>query len=323
MKKTILLTNRYDGIVLDMLNKAIDDRFILLMPEDVTKQELVKAAEYGDYFLSSGRLKIDEDVLRNSKKLKMIQRTGVGIDTIDLPLLKKYHIPLYVNRGVNSSSVAEYAVMLILSLLKKRYDITPQMKEGKWDKQKNGIQTHELAEKTVGIIGMGNIGRKVAMMLNGFGCRIIYYDQRRLSEKEENDLHITFTEPELLYRISDIITLHCAYDPSGTYLIKEEELALMKNGVFLVNTARGKLISEKALIAALNNGKVAACALDTFEQEPLPAEHEFRKMNNVILSPHIAGLSYESYQRMFDKAIDNIILFDEGKAEEILDCRVV
>ncbi|MBQ6334458.1 MAG: 2-hydroxyacid dehydrogenase [Erysipelotrichaceae bacterium] len=322
MKKKILLTNRYEGELAALLRENVAGRFDLQMLEKVDRSELIKSIEDADYLLMSGKLEIDEEVIASAKKLKMIQRTGVGLDSIDLDVLKRHGIPLYVNKGVNAVSVAEYTLMLMLATLKNTYSVWPEMKDGKWNKQKNGIKTHELFGKTVGIIGMGNIGKRVAKMLNGFDCHIVYYDQFRQNEEIEKELHLTYLSLDELLRSSDIISLHCPYDKKTGKIITKQQIGLMKDGVILINTARGKLIDEKALTEALKSGKIAACGLDTFEEEPLKADSELRTLPNVLLSPHIAGLAYEAYERMFKEALHNIDLFDSGQIEQISNCLV-
>lgn len=165
MKKTILLSNHYEGPLYKILKEAIGDRFDFQMLKEAKREELLERIEDADYLIMSGKLEIDDEIIGKAKKLKMIQRTGVGIDRLDLDVLKKYNIPLYVNKGVNASSVAEFAVMAILMCLKNACLLDAQMKNGEWKKTKMGVSNHELAGKRIGLIGIGNIGKKVAEML--------------------------------------------------------------------------------------------------------------------------------------------------------------
>ncbi len=323
MKKTLLLTNHYEGVPLDILKKAVGEKFHLMVLKEARQEELVLMAPEADYFLASGRLKIDETVIRRASKLRMIQRTGVGLDTLDLTCLKEKGIPLYVNRGVNAVSVAEHTVMLMLSSIKRSYAVNRQMREGVWKKQQTGLTTHELAGKTIGLVGMGSIGRAVAGMLAGFQVDICYYDMVPLPHEEEDRLHVRYAEFEDLVSGSDIISLHCGYDPASGYLIAEKEFASMKEGAVLINTARGKLVKETALIEALESGRLAACGIDTFEQEPPGQGSPLGAYEQALLSPHIAGVSYEAFYRMMSQAVENICLFDQGSLEQIRDRKIV
>ena len=167
------------------------------------------------------------------------------------------------------------------------------------------------------LYGMGNVGKLVAQMLYGFGANVIYFSRTRLSYEMELELHISYKDFEELIKLSDIITLHCPYDRCLGTMITENTFEMMRDGVILINTARGKLIDEKALISAVKNNKLSGCGIDTFDEEPLPDDSELRSLKQVILSPHIAGLTIESYERMFEKAIDNIWKFEIGDKESI------
>ncbi|MBR5420267.1 MAG: 2-hydroxyacid dehydrogenase [Lachnospiraceae bacterium] len=318
--KKVLLSNRYEGELRAILMQANDGRFDLEMLPEVSREAFHELAHDADYIISSGKLGIDEELLKNAPKLKMIQRTGVGVDRIDLDAMKRYGIPLYVNRGVNAVSVAEYTLMLILAALKRHRLVDAHMRAGAWDKTAEGVKTRELAGRTVGLIGMGKIGSAVARMLSGFDTDVIYTCPHRKSAEEEERFSIRYTDLDTLLAQSDIVSLHCPYDKDKGCMIGERELALMKDGAVLVNTARGRLVDEAALIRALENGKLSACGMDTFAEEPLPKDSVLRSVDRLLLSPHIAGLSYESYERMLFGAFRNIALFDEGKTDVIADC---
>lgn len=317
--KTILLSNKYDGKAMQILKDAVADEFNLKILSEVTQGELIKEVAEADYIISSGRLKIDKAVIDSATNLKMVQRTGVGTDQIDLEYLQEKGIPLYVNRGINATSVAEYTVMLILSALKKNYYVNCQMRAGIWKKQETALETHELKGKTVGIIGMGNIGKAVAKMLTGFDVNLVYYDKVRLSQSEEQQLSLTFLEFSDLLSASDIVTLHCPYNAEQGYLIAETELSEMKDGTILINTSRGGLIRQEAVVEALKSGKLSAVGIDVFETEPLSEITEYAAFDNAVVSPHIAGLSYETFKRMLQTAVDNIRAFDRGDRESIKD----
>lgn len=317
MKKTILLSNHYEGTPLQILSEAVGERFTLRVLERAEREELLLKVPEADYLLVSGRLMIDEAVIERAGRLRMIQRTGVGLDNLDLDCLLRRGIPLYVNRGVNAVSVAEHTVMLMLAALKRSYKVNLAMREGIWKKQATGLTTHELSGKCIGLIGMGSIGRTVAKMLSGFDVHILYYDKIRLNEDAERELQVTWAGFSDVLRQADILSLHCGYDPQEGCLIAEEEFAIMKQGAVLINTARGKLVKEDALCGALSSGKLSACGIDTYETEPPVGVSRLAAYEQALLSPHIAGVSYEAFSRMMEQAVANIALFDAGELEAI------
>lgn len=316
-KKTILLTSYYESVPLNILRKAIGPSFNLISFRYNNDTELVdNVIEDVDYILASGRFRIDKELLSKAKKLKMVQRTGVGLDSIDLDALKEKRIPLYVNAGVNSESVAELALLFILSGLRKLTIINNNLKKGVWNKQGQGIQTSELCGKRVGLVGMGNIAKKVASMLIPFDTDVYYFDVCKLSDDEESKLNVSYLGLEELFRTCDIISLHCPLNESTKHIINDESIRLMKNGVVLINTARGGLIKTEDLIKSLRSNKFSFVCLDVYENEPIK-ESELLGFENVITTPHIGGITLESFGRMMEDAIRNIKAYDEGNMKEI------
>ncbi len=319
----ILITNHYNEVPLSILQEAIPKGFRLISLEKATKEELLKKAGEADYFLVSGRLSIDKEVIEVANKLKMIQRTGVGTDMFDMEALKEKSIPVYVNTGVNSQSVAEHAMMLILSVLRRLPIVNANVKNGIWLKQDTGVQSMELCNKTVGIIGMGNIGRTVVKMLNGFDVNIVYYDMYRLDEEKEKALGITYAPLNEVLKKADIISLHCPLTPETKYIINSDTIATMKRGTIIINTARGGLIDETALIRALETGHIKAAGLDVFDKEPPEKTNLLLSFNNVTVSPHVGGLTYEAFKSMMVEAMNNIKMYEEGKSELLENKRIV
>lgn len=191
------------------------------------------------------------------------------------------------------------------------------VKDGVWKKQEQGITTRELLGKTIGIVGMGSIGRTLARLLKAFKVNVLYYDQYRLDEEQEETLDITYTDLKSLLRQADIITLHCPMTEQTRHLICRKTLAWTKNGVILVNTARGGLVNEEDLVEALKIGKVGCAGLDVFETEPVSQENKLLCMKNVITTPHIAGVTVDSFQAMMKTAMGNIQQFDKGNLDVI------
>lgn len=312
----ILLTNHYEGKPAEIIKSAVPDGFELEMLESVSQQELEGKVKEADYLLVSGRLKINRTVLGNAQNIKMIQRTGVGLDSIDLEYIRNHDIPFYVNKGVNAQSVAEHTILLMLASLRNLVEINENTKRGIWKKQAQGVCTHELCGKTVGLIGMGAIGRKVAGMLKAFGAEVLYNDVSKMKQEDENALGIKFSTREEIIEKSDIISLHCPLTDDTRHMINDRAVNKMKNGVILINTARGGLIDEAALINGIKNGKIAGAGIDVYEKEPVD-NSEVLNLQNVITTPHIGGVTYDSFYQMMYQAMRNIEMFDKGQLQEI------
>lgn len=316
----ILLTNHYEGKPAEIIKSAVPDGFELEMLESVSQQELEGKVKEADYLLVSGRLKINRTVLENATNIKMIQRTGVGLDSIDLEYIRNHDIPFYVNKGVNAQSVAEHTILLMLASLRNLVEINENTKRGIWKKQAQGVCTHELCGKTVGLIGMGAIGRKVAGMLKAFGAEVLYNDVSKMKQEDENALGIKFSTREEIIEKSDIISLHCPLTDDTRHMINDRAVNKMKNGVILINTARGGLIDEATLINGIKNGKIAGAGIDVYEKEPVD-NSEVLNLQNVITTPHIGGVTYDSFYQMMYQAMRNIEMFDKGQLQEIEQSR--
>ena len=319
--KKILLTNHYSGTPLDIVKSALPAGFSFSMLEEPSVGCLAESIANADYLLAGGRVRIDENVLSHATSLKMVQRSGVGLDSIDLEALRRHNIPLYVNKGVNSQSVAEHALLLMLACLRRLTEIHNNIVAGIWKKQEQGVRTFELHGKTVGLIGMGSIARKVARLLKPFDVRILYFDPYRLDEKTEHELSVEHTDFNTLLGESDIVSLHCPMTDENSRMINGTTLSQMKRGAILVNTARGGLVDSAALHAALQDGRLSFAGLDVHETEPIPAEYPLKSLPNIILTPHVAGVTADSFRAMMTDAMRNIELFELGRLSEIEQAR--
>lgn len=320
----ILHTARYTGLPLEILQNACPEGFTVKTLDEATHEQLVKEAVDADYFLVSGRLPIDQAVLDNAPHLKMIQRTGVGTEMLDTEAIRQRGVPVYVNAGVNAQSVAEHTLTLLLACLKRLPQVNRQTHEGVWKKQQTGVTTRELHGKTVALVGMGNIGRLVAQMLQPFGAKVIYTDVFRQSDEVETRLNLTYFDHfEAMLPEADILSFHCPLTKENTNMLNQKTLALMKKGAVVVNTARGKLINPDDLYEAVKSGQIWAAALDTHYEEPLKEGYKLAELENVILTPHIGGLSYEAFASMMVGAMENIEAFENGKLPEIEGKRIL
>lgn len=320
----ILHTARYTGTPWEILKSVIPDGFTVETLEELSYECLLRQAVDADYLLVSGRLPINERVLSTAKHLKMIQRTGVGTEMLDMDAIKKHNIPVYVNAGVNARSVAEHTVTLVLACLKRLPQINADTHKGVWKKQLQGVTTRELYSKTVALVGMGNIGRTVAAMLKPFGAKILYTDVFRQSAETEEKLGLTYYDSfDAMLPVADILSFHCPLTKENVEMLNEETLGMMKDGAIVVNTARGKLINPDDLYNAICEGKISAAGLDTHYEEPLKEGYKLAGLDNVILTPHIGGLSYEAFQSMMAGAVENIIAFEDGRLDEIESKRLI
>ncbi len=314
----ILHTARYTGTPWEILKSVVPDGFEVETLEKLDYDCLIRQAEDADYLLVSGRLPIDDGVLSAAKHLKMIQRTGVGTEMLDVEVIKRHNIPVYVNAGVNARSVAEHTLTLMLCSLKNIPQIDRNVKRGVWKKQQTGVGCNELFGKTVGLVGMGSIGRQVATYLKAFGANVLYTDVFRATAEIEQHLSLTYVPSfeELLPRV-DILSFHCPLTADNKEMLNASTLGMMKEGSIVVNTARGKLIDPKALYEAMVSRKLRSAALDVHYEEPLPQEYPLATLDNVILTPHIAGLTYEAFHTMMHDAVENIVSFEHGDIDQI------
>ena len=320
----ILHTARYTGLPLEILQKSCPVGFTVKTLDEASHEQLIIEAVDADYFLVSGRLPIDKAVLDAAKNLKMIQRTGVGTEMLDIEEIKKRSMPVYVNAGVNARSVAEHTLTLMLAALKRPPQINQQVHQGTWKKQQTGVTTRELFGKTVALVGMGNIGRLVAQLLQAFGARVIYTDVIRQTNEVETQLGLLYFDSfEAMLNEADILSFHCPLTSENVEMLNKRTLAMMKKGAIIVNTARGKLINPDDLYEALKVGHIGAAALDTHFEEPIKEGYKLAELDNVILTPHVGGLSFEAFETMMNEAMENIEAFEQGRCLEIQEKRLM
>ncbi len=283
------------------LQTITDAGFEVIMPypgRQPTEAELLLALPQCVGYLA-GVEKVTAKVLEACDCLRVISRNGVGIDNVDSVVAAQKNIVLKVACGANSRGVAELAISAIFSLYRSLVFTHNSVKGGGWQR----IKGHEVYGKTLGIIGTGQIGQYVAKMARGLDMKIVAYDLYPNIKLEEDGV-LKYAELDAVFECSDIISLHC---PVGERpLIDCEAIAKMKTGVVLINTARGALVDQAALLDALESGKVLGYAVDTFASEP-PELTPLLKHERVILSSHIGGFTTESVDRATIVAVDNIL----------------
>lgn len=258
--------------------------------------------------LIAGGEQIDEDLISQGKKLKVIARYGVGVDNIDVEFATKNNIFVTVTAGANSNSVAEHTVSLILAVQRQLRYYSNAILTGNW--QIN--EYPELTGKTIGLVGFGRIARLVTKRLSGFEVRVLAYDPY-LNKSDISEYGVQYAPLKTLLAQSDIVSLHTPLVSDTYHLIGERELMLMKSTAYIVNTARGALIDEDALVNALSKGQLAGAGLDVVEKEPCSPNHPLFSMPNVIVTPHIAGGSVENHVKAGLMCVNAILDIMKGK----------
>lgn len=256
---------------------------------------------------------IGAEVLAAAPRLKLIQLVSAGFDQLDLKLCRQLGIPVANNGGTNSTDVAEHTLALILGWYRRMVEMDANVRQGAWSAIDSGMTTYTIHGKTVGIVGLGNIGRKVAALLRAFGAEVLYTDALAAPAEVERSLGVTRVTMEELLNRSDVVTLHVPLNAQTRGLIGAGELGLMKPNALLVNTCRGPVVDEAALIDALERGQIAGAALDVLEQEPPTAGNPLLSMANVLLSPHIAGVTKDTWARRGVFIFDNLQRVAQGK----------
>ncbi len=270
-----------------------------LSPEEL--KEII--GEY-DALVVRSATKVTREIIEAGVKLKVIGRAGTGVDNIDLEAATEKGIVVMNTPGGNTVAAAEHAISMMLSMARKIPQACASMKEGKWEKKKfMGVEVHG---KTLGVIGMGRIGSLVAKMGLGLGMRVIACDPY-LSQKAAKDMGVTLTDLDTVYAESDFITVHAPLTQETKNMISREAFKKMKDGVMLVNCARGGIVDEEALMEAIQVGKVAGAALDVFASEPPPPDYPLLKLEEVICTPHLGASTKEAQEVVAIAIVQQII----------------
>lgn len=269
--------------------------------------------EEADYIITTN-VQVTKEVIDAAPNLKLIARAGVGFDNVDIGYAREKGIDVTIAQAANAASVAELVILLMLDCYRKVYLLDVSTKSGKWESWKYRHESFELAGKTIGILGAGTIGKEVAKRLSSFNVKIIYYNRKRLKEPEERELNMTYHDLEVFLKLADMVTVHVPLAEGTKGLIGKKELAMMKDSAFIINTSRGPIIDEEALIWALDNKEIAGAALDVFTKNPPEKNSKLLSMPNVIATPHIAGATIDAYKRIFAISVENIQRKEQGEA---------
>lgn len=304
--KKIGLTGIYFPGALEALRENVPEGFELV--EGIEPEDFPKLAEC-EYLIT--RLKVDESLLNTTPNLKLIQRWGAGYNDMDLNAWGARDIPISTCPGVNSGIAAELTIMLMLAVYRNLLPINRKILNNVWPKTEYFGRSYMINGKTVGIIGLGNIGSKVAKLVTAFGATVQYYDIERKYELEEQYGYKFVSQDELL-RTSDIVTLHTPLTDLTRNMIDADALAKMKPLAVLINAARGPIVDEDALVDALENGRLLGAGLDTYANEPLAPDNKLVRLDNVVASAHAGGNTKDNDINMVNYCYSNIVNFDKG-----------
>ncbi|MGA2545852.1 MAG: hydroxyacid dehydrogenase [Rectinemataceae bacterium] len=306
----VLIAQKVPEEALEILKKGVELVFSP-SPDDLTVREYLRGCEG---LLVRTATKLSAETIESAGSLKVISRTGVGYDNIDVAAATRAGIAVCATLNANTVSVAEHTVAMLLAIAKDLCRLDGEVRNGNWSVRDEGSAI-DISGKTLGLIGLGKIGREVARLATVFGLKIIGFDAFLPENTKLEDIECMKGLDEVIGR-ADFVSIHVPLNPKTRHLIDERRLSLMKKTSFIVNTSRGGIIDEFALVAALDAGKIRGAALDVFENEPLPAGSPLCLRNDILLTPHSAALSRECKLRVALTAAEAILEYFNGEIPE-------
>lgn len=310
-KPKVFLTRKLPDEVMERL---MEETELEVNPEDrvLSKEEIINGIKGKDALLCLLTDKIDEEVLSSNPRLKIVANYAVGYNNIDVQSASSLGIPVSNTPGVLTDTSADLAFTLLMAVSRRIVEADAYLRSGEWGGwgplQYLGPDIHGAV---LGIVGLGRIGKAVAKRAKGFGMTIKYWNRTRLSDEEEQREEMEYLPLDELLKFADYVSLHVAFAPETTHLISDREFRLMKPTSVLINTSRGAVVDEKALVRALKDGKIWGAGLDVFENEP-SIEEELLTMKNVVLLPHLGSASFATRTKMGMMALENILAAWKG-----------
>jgi phosphoglycerate dehydrogenase-like enzyme len=292
------------------------------VPADATDEMILKAGSDADIMIVDAISKVSANVIDQMPNLKMIHSEGVGYQGVDTKAAAARHIPVCNCKGMNATAVAEQTILLMLGLLRSFVTGDRAVREGRQIEVKESHMLKgtlkEMADCTIGLVGFGDIGKETAKLANAFGAKVIYYCRHRKSEAEEASLNVTYKPLDELLSESDIVSLLVPVTPDTMNMADKAFFDKMKEGAYLVNTARGELVDSKALLEALRSGHLAGAGLDCIAGEPVQADNvllqgEKEIEDKLILSCHVGGITKSSFKRGYDMVWKAIEAIEKGE----------
>ena len=312
--KVVFFTN-LTGDYRDMVTNEVPDGWdIVTASIGLSEEEQIELVKDADLLLLWPS-RLSDRVIQSAKRCRLIQLMSAGYDRMNLKLASDLGIPVANNGGANSVAVSEHTIMLILALYRRLIHYSSYVKKQDQGADSNRtIDVFEFEGKTLGLIGIGNIAQKVARRARGFDVSIQYYDKySSLTLSQESDLGITGVSLDHLLKTSDVVSIHVPLTSETHHMISKLELAMMKPDSILINTSRGGIVDEQALIESLAEGGIAGAGLDVLENEPPSESEPLRKLNNAIVTPHTAGPTLESLPKRAINSFDNMKRVWEGQ----------
>jgi len=309
----VLVAGRIHAAGIALLNKAPGTTFEVV--DDVSLESYAPRVPAADAIVIRTQ-PLPADVIARAAKLKIVSRHGVGYDAVDVAALSARGIPLTIAGDVNSRSVAEHTMMLILALAKRTIAHDACTRRGPWD-SRNRFEAWELADRTLLLLGFGRIGRRVARMAAGFDMRVAAFDPYLAPDEIRRHGATPVGDLRAALREADVVSIHLPRSDERP-LLDEHMLALLKPSAVVINTARGGIVDEHALAMALAAGRIRGAGLDVFDSEPPAPDHPLLASDRVVLSPHASGLTEQSAERMAISAVANVLNFFEGRLDATL-----
>jgi D-3-phosphoglycerate dehydrogenase len=291
--------------------------FELVFWQMLSDDEQQLALAQADYFMV-GAYKITEEMLLKASLVKFIQKNGIGVDNIDLIAAGNLGIPVSNVPGGNTPAVAEFTIGAIISVYRKLVALDKATKSGNWMMWDWRPFTYEMRGKVHGVVGFGNIGREVARLSQAFGTKVLYYDVKRLEPSDEQTIGASYAALNELLQQSDIVSVHVPLLPSTRNMIGSKELGLMKPTAILINVARGNIVNEEALYAALSEQKLLGAALDVWASEPVPPDNKLLGLDNLLATPHIAAGTRDTFKDILNIAFENIKSAQSGRLPKFI-----
>ena len=279
------------------------------------KPEFYDAARDAEFYLGFPRPGMGNEFFRAAPNLKLVQLISAGYDRLDVEAARKAKVPIANNGGANSVAVAEHTIMLILAVVKKLVWQHNNVVAGKW-RVGDFAETrlYEVAGKRLGIVGLGNIGKKVARRARAFDMDVRYFDILRLNEDQEDALGVKFALFSEILETSDVVSLHVPLNDVTRNMMSTREFAMMQRSAVIVNTCRGPVVDEAALHHALTTGQIAGAGLDVMIEEPPATNHPLFTLPNVTITPHTAGPTWDNWTKAFRNGYANIEAVNAGRA---------
>ncbi len=306
MATKILFAPKVPDSMMQVARSLVPPGFELAVADHQTP-EFYAAAQDAEFYLGFPRAGMGNEFFRAAPKMRLIQLISAGYDRLDVEAAKKAGVPISNNGGANSIAVAEHTILLILAVLKRLVQHHNNVVAGKW--RVGGIDeigAYEASGRTLGIVGLGNIGKKVARRALAFDMHVQYYDIVRLTEDQEDALGVRFVLFDELLATSDVVSLHVPLNQTTRSMMSTAQFALMRKDAIFINTCRGPVVDETALHRALTSKTIAAAGLDVMVEEPPQDKHPLFSLPNVTITPHTAGPTWENWTKAFRNAFDNI-----------------